>query len=692
MTPRFSGLLAVAFVACVHPAWAADTPIFQTVTDAPDGTPANGFHSKPALSGNGRCVVFESTASNLVAGDTNDVADIFVFDSATRTTTRESVGGGGAQANGASSQPVISDDCRFVVFESAATNLAAGANTKQIYLRDRSAGSTTLVSVSSTGAPANAEATYPAISGDGRVVSFTSTASNLVAGDTNGYDDIFTRDMVTGITSRESVSSSGAQATAASYTSSLSADGWYVAFSSTAGNLVSGMPGPADGAVFVRDRTTGQTTLVSTSAGLPIISGDGRSVLFIGKGAPTALGGNFTAILVRDRLSGETSIIETLGGPIVVLGLPRLSADGRFVSYARRAPSTPYYRISIVDRMWRSWNPQASVCPQTACAESAVTAVAGNRIAFRSLGTAILLADLTQASPPGAPQNPGFTLDGSQLALSWSPPVTGAKVSSYQVYVDSDSTLYTAHYLQVIDTKTDATHLALPVPAGGRYYIRIAGLNDFGPGLPSNQIVVETGQVPPAVPAGIGAPGALAASVSGLTVTLTWKAATGGRVPTDYRIVAGTTAGESDLGTISTGGAATSFTAPGVPAGMYYARIRAVSDGVVSSDSNEVSFIVLSTPACTSPPAAPTGLSGSVSGSTVSLSWTAPDSPVSSYVLEAGSGPGFANLANFSTGGVATTFSASDVAAGRYFVRVRARNDCGAGPASNEVAIAVSAR
>ena len=132
--------------------------------------------------------------------------------------TRVSVDSSGAQANGGSLRPAISDDGRFVAFASGASNLVPNDtnNVEDIFVKDRQTGAITRVSVRSNGTEANGGSTSPAISGDGRFVAFYSDASNLLNGDSNGFADIFVHDRQTGQTSRVSVDSSGAEANAAS--------------------------------------------------------------------------------------------------------------------------------------------------------------------------------------------------------------------------------------------------------------------------------------------------------------------------------------------------------------------------------------------------------------------------------------------------------------------------------------------
>ena len=228
--------------------------------------PTNEESQDPAISADGRFVAFDSFASNLVAGDTNGVVDVFVRDRVAGATERVSVSSSGAQANGSVSA-AMSADGRFVAFSS---DLVAGDTLEDlddVFVRDRVAGTTKRVSVSSTGAQANDSSKSPAISADGRFVVFGSGASNLVAGDTNGAYDVFVRDRVAGTTERVSLTSTGAQVNHGSNVGAgaISADGRFVVFDSTASNLVAGdTNGAMD--VFVRDRVARTTERVSVSS------------------------------------------------------------------------------------------------------------------------------------------------------------------------------------------------------------------------------------------------------------------------------------------------------------------------------------------------------------------------------------------------------------------------------------------
>lgn len=244
-------------------------------------TGAEGFGNsyEPAITPDGRYVAFESDASNLVSGDTNDSDDIFVHDRQTGQTTRVSVTSSGVQGNSDSNSPAISYDGRYVAFQSMAGNFAtADTNgTWDVFVHDRQTGQTTCVSVSPTGEVGTNYTFDPRLSGDGRYVVFWGQASNLVAGDANGKGDVFVRDMQLGQTFLVSVSTAGVQGNQGSSSADISDDGRYVAFNSWASNLVAG-DGNNKGDVFVHDRDTGETTLVSVGSGdnsdFPSISGD----------------------------------------------------------------------------------------------------------------------------------------------------------------------------------------------------------------------------------------------------------------------------------------------------------------------------------------------------------------------------------------------------------------------------------
>jgi hypothetical protein len=182
------------------------------------------------------------------------------------------------------------------------------------------------------------------------------------------------------------------------------------------------------------------------------------------------------------------------------------------------------------------------------------------------------------------------------------------------------------------------------------------------------------------------APGGLSATASGSTVTLTWTAPGSGDPVVAYVIEAGSSSGAADLASITTGNAATTFTAAGVGAGTYYVRVRALTAGGVSGPPSNEAILRVGSSGCTTAPNAPGGLGTSVSGSTLTITWVAPAGgcPVSAYILQAGTAPGLSNIATSNTGNTATSFTATGAPAGTYYVRVLAANAFGLSAASNE--------
>ena len=328
--------------------WDQETGTTELVSVSSAGVQGNGSSDSPSISADGRYVAFRSEAANLISGDTNAKSDIFVWDRETETTERVSISSVGVQGNDTSYQPSISADGRFVAFESDATNLVSGDTygIVDVFVRNRETGTTERVSVSSTGTQGNGDSFSASISADGRYVAFDSWASTLVSGDNNGVCDIFVRDRETGTTEVVSVSSAEVLGDDLSTWSSISADGRYVAFTSYATNLVSGDINE-DGDIFIRDRETGTTELVSIStagtkensgSGYPSISANGRYVAFTSY-ATNLVSGDTNAmndIFIRDREIGTTkriSVSSTGAQGNSGSYKPSINADGRYVAF-----------------------------------------------------------------------------------------------------------------------------------------------------------------------------------------------------------------------------------------------------------------------------------------------------------------------------------------------------------------------
>ncbi len=303
------------------------TGVTTRASVASDGSQGNGLSFfRPSISGDGRFVAFQSTASNLVPGDTNGTWDVIVHDNQTGTTDRISVASDGTEGWGGSGYPSVSSDGRFVAFGSIASNLVPGDtnSTWDVFVHDRQSGMTTRVSVAGDGSQANADSAYPSISSDGRFVAFESNASNLVAGDTNGLLDVFVHDRQSGSTTRIAVASTGTQPGADPANPSISADGRFVAFHSFSSSLVTGDTNSAWD-VFVHDRLVGTTARISVASdgtegsgdsANPFLSADGRFVSFRSLASNLVPGDTNSAydFFLHDRLTGATTRISVGSG------------------------------------------------------------------------------------------------------------------------------------------------------------------------------------------------------------------------------------------------------------------------------------------------------------------------------------------------------------------------------------------
>lgn len=328
--------------------------LFQIDLDS-TGNSGNNDAFQPVMSANGRFVAFTSIATNLVADDTNGaIRDVFLHDTLNGTTSVVSLNAQSAQSPWKSDSPAISGDGRFVTY-----------STKQPYfdgstlefidttlIRDTLNGTTMPIAFDLSGNAAGISSHSASLSADGRYVAFQSRASTLVPGDTNGSDDSFLRDTVSGATTRVNIDSAGNQANNLSILPGVSANGRFVAFTSAASNLVIDDTNN-EWDVFLHDTVTSITTRVSVdSAGneandrshsdsfpaRPGISENGRYVAFMSEAnnlVPNDTNGAMD-VFVRDTLSGTTSRIsqnesgdESNRASLHV----QLSADGRYAAF-----------------------------------------------------------------------------------------------------------------------------------------------------------------------------------------------------------------------------------------------------------------------------------------------------------------------------------------------------------------------
>ncbi|MFI1865998.1 RICIN domain-containing protein [Streptomyces jumonjinensis] len=344
------------------------TSITERISLSSSGVQGDDTSQGPSISGDGRYIAFQSDAANLVPGDTNRQTDVFVRDRQTRTTERVSVSTGGAQTTMSSDQPVISADGRYVAFQSTADNLVPGDTNycQDIFVRDRQTGATERVSVGRNGAQSNDCSHSVAISADGRHVAFASSGSNLVTGDTNRQTDVFVRDRQTRTTERVSLTSGGVQSTGFSHAPAISADGRHVAFVAEAGLA----PGDANTQwdVYVRDRQTGVTEQVSRGQGgaqtdgwsfEPAISSDGGLIAYHSAAANLVPSDTNAAldVFVWDRQSASTERVSK--APRGTQGdldsyRPAISGNGQFVAFRSEAsPLLPDDTNQAVDLFLR---------------------------------------------------------------------------------------------------------------------------------------------------------------------------------------------------------------------------------------------------------------------------------------------------------------------------------------------------
>jgi hypothetical protein len=266
---RIAGALASAWIGSIAIAHARQV---ELVSLDSSGVQGNGESFGTALSQDGRYVAFISFANNLVSGDTYGKSDLFVRDRTTGVTERVSVSSSGHQCNegidiASGSMPfAISADGQVVAFASPSTNLVSGDRNYRcdVFVRDRRTGVTERVSVDSSGIEGDKDSYAASISADGRFVAFESDATNLVSNDLNGAEDVFVRDRATGVTTLVSIDSSGHAADSSSFNPVISADGNVVTFCSVATNLVANDTN-AFADVFCHDLATGATERISVS-------------------------------------------------------------------------------------------------------------------------------------------------------------------------------------------------------------------------------------------------------------------------------------------------------------------------------------------------------------------------------------------------------------------------------------------
>jgi flagellin-like hook-associated protein FlgL len=320
------------------------------ISTSSSGGQSNAVAQYTFLSANGRFATFQSTATNLVASATSGEQQVYIKDTVSGELRLASVTASGILGNAGSTNGSLSSDGTWSVIDSFASNFVAGDTngTRDVFLKNTVTGDLRLVSVSQAGLIGNGQSFAMDVSDDGRYVTFNSDASNLVVGDTNGVRDAFVKDMVTGSVSRVSTSSAGEQANGGSYTlqRTLTADGRYVAFWSLASNLVAGDTNGGHDS-FVKDLQTGEVSRVSTTATggqangnsrVSSISADGRYVVFESDASNLVAGdtnGQFDSF-IKDRVDGSIRRISVdssgqEGNSLSYEGV--VTPDGRYAAF-----------------------------------------------------------------------------------------------------------------------------------------------------------------------------------------------------------------------------------------------------------------------------------------------------------------------------------------------------------------------
>jgi hypothetical protein len=409
---------------------AATPPAFDRVSVSGTGEQGDQHSSAATMSGDARYVVFHSTSTDLVPGDTNNISDVFLHDRRAHSTIRVSVSSTGTQADGFSYDSVVSGNGRYVAFGSTATNLVPDDTNgiADVFVHDVQTGTTSRVNVDDAGAQAgvgpgidgesNSQVT---ISADGRYVAFHSGADNLVPGDTNGAVDVFVHDRKNASTTRVSVTRAGTQSRHGGFNPALSADGQHIAFLSDSPDLVRGDTNGI-GDVFVRDLRTGTNSRVSVSSteqqtvdgetyrAYVAISANGQFVAFTSS-ATTLVPDDTNRrydVFLRDRRAGETHRISqaTTGEQADNdSNAPAISGNGRIVAFQSDAGNLTPDSIrgtALFTRDWRAGTtrmiPASQVISYPYASGFPSLSSNGRHIAFAALDSDLVPGDTNNAT------------------------------------------------------------------------------------------------------------------------------------------------------------------------------------------------------------------------------------------------------------------------------------------------------
>jgi Tol biopolymer transport system component len=345
-------LIVIVFILSGTAALAAPTTLISRRSQKNE---SNAASSEPATSESGQFVAFRSSATNLDSERCNNgVNHIFVSDRNTGTIRCVSLNSNGREGDQDSLAPSISADGQFIAFTSTATNLARNKcdnGFNQIYVRNRTTGMTSCVSVNSNGHEGNQHSHASSISADGTLIAFDSAATNLTGNKCdNGFNHIFVHDLRAGITTCVSVRTNGEEGNGDSFDPSIAADGRVVVFQSAATNLADRCSN-GNAHIYMHNLATEETSCVSVNkegkqsngnSALARVSGDGRFVVFQSDPTnfTTRCSNGFTHIFVRDTVEERTTCasIDNRGNQGNKDSVqPSISSDGRFVAFSSAA-------------------------------------------------------------------------------------------------------------------------------------------------------------------------------------------------------------------------------------------------------------------------------------------------------------------------------------------------------------------
>ena len=409
-----------------------------------DGSQTNETSDYASISSSGQYVVFSSNATNLVENDTNESPDIFIYDHQTEEIEIIPLAFDDPQREIRNVKNLsVSTDGRYIAFQAVLWK-ANEVNQDNIFVHDRLLEETRLVSVSSEGVKGDSWSINPEISANGQFVSFTSDSRNLVENDTNRYRDIFVHDLISGITERVSIATDGTEGNGSAGNSSISSDGRYVVFDTRANNLYYLNGYSITDGVYLRDRLTGTTEMISLSpGGIPIgqcfsyvttgragISDDGTYVTYSSRSNGLVLdnkGTTYEDVFVTNRngqfiVDPEISVYPSGWGILIENGdtTPN-SEDFTDFGYAMVSETTKSNRFDIVN---------IGVSPLTLTGDPTITITGEHAQDF-------FVSDF----PDNSIYNPGGSSD---FIITFSPSATGLRKAVVNIQSDdTDNNPYT---------------------------------------------------------------------------------------------------------------------------------------------------------------------------------------------------------------------------------------------------------